>query len=309
MLAGVESTVDNSRIERAVVVNKAGLSTIEAAVFVDATGDGDLAAFAGAPIEFGREQDNLCQPMTLTFRMAGVDLSKAPVPRNELGRFVTKLYLEAKEANRIDCPREDILLFFTHQPGIIHFNTTRVIAKDATDPKQLTEAEIEGRRQVWEIADFLRKEVPGFENSYLLMTAIQIGVRESRRVMGEHLLTADELMSATKFPDAIARGNYDIDIHNPSGSGTLIQRLPRGEWYTIPYRSLVPKVVDNLLIAGRSISATHEAHSAIRVMPIVYAIGHAAGVAAGLSVKTKQIARHLDPDAVRAELNRQNAQI
>ncbi|HHW11085.1 MAG TPA: FAD-dependent oxidoreductase [Firmicutes bacterium] len=285
------------RISRIHLATKGGLLTLTADIFVDATGDGDLAAMTGCQVETGRPEDGLCQPMTLNFRMAGVDVERMP-SRQEF----TAMYIAAKERGEISCPRENILFFFSTQPGVIHFNTTRVVKLDATDSWQLTAAEIEARRQVWQLAEFFIKQVPGFENAYLQMTAPQIGVRESRRVLGKYVLTAEDCLETRKFADAIARGCYNIDIHSPTGEGTVIKRIPPGEWYEIPYRSLLPKGPGNLLIGSRCISATHEAHSAIRVMPIVMAIGQAAGVAAGLSVRGNVLPRNLPVLEIQREL-------
>ena len=285
-LAGAQTEGDTLRSVE--VATKSGILSLEASMYVDSTGDADLAAFAGAEIEKGRPEDGLSQPMTLNFRMARVDRERVP-SRQE----ITDLYIAAKERNELDCPRENVLWFFTTEPDVIHFNTTRVIMKDATDPWEMSEAEIEARRQTWQIAQFLRREVPGFENAYLAHTAPQIGVRESRRVMGEYVLTADDCLAARKFDDCITRGSYSVDIHNPAGTGTVIKRIPPGEWYDIPFRCLIPKGFKNLLIGGRAISCTHEAHSAIRVMPIVFGIGQAAGVAAAMCAKDS-----LDPRQV-----------
>lgn len=294
--------VSDGKITSIDIATKDGLKRLEASVFVDSTGDGDLAYFAGAIIEKGRREDGLAQPMTLNFRMANVDIKRMP-SREE----ITKEYIKAKEEGIISCPREDVLYFFTTQPGVIHFNQTRVIKCDATDPESLTSAEIEGRRQAWEISQWLIKNIPGFENAYLQQTATQIGVRESRRVMGDYVLTAEDLLSACKFDDVIACGSYPIDIHNPSGEGTILRHLKPGTWYDIPYRSLTPKGFTNLLIGGRCISATHEAHSAIRVIPIVFAIGHAAGVAAAMAAKEKISVKELDYRRLQIELLKQGA--
>lgn len=291
-----------TRIETVRFANKAGLVDMTASMYVDTTGDGDLAALAGAIVEKGRAVDSLSQPMTLNFRMANVDMDRM-MTRQE----ITDLYLEAKRRGEIDCPRENVLWFYANQPGVIHFNTTRVLRKDATDPWELTEAEIEGRRQVQQLVRFLKAEVPAFEDAYLQTTAPQIGVRESRRVIGEYLLTAEELLACCRFDDVIARGSYSVDIHNPDGAGTLIQHLPEGEWYDIPFRTLIPKKIENLLIGGRPISATHEAHSAIRVQPIAMAIGQAAGTAAALCVSEHVLPRELDVRQVQEALTAQGA--
>lgn len=297
-------SVENGKISAIQVATKDGLKTLTASVFVDSTGDGDLAYFAGARVEKGRKEDGLAQPMTLNFRMANVDIENMPT-RDEM----TSAYVGAKERGEIQCPREDILIFFATQPGVVHFNQTRVIRHDATDPISYTKAEIEGRRQAWQISRWLIKEIPGFEHAYLQQTAPQLGVRESRRVMGEYLLTAEDLLSARRFPDVIGCGSYPVDIHNPDGEGTVLKHLDVGEWYDIPYRSLVPLGLDNLLIGGRCISSTHEAHSAIRVMPIVFAIGQAAGIAAGQCAKSGIKPRDTGISAIQKELIRQGATI
>ncbi|MDP2982870.1 MAG: FAD-dependent oxidoreductase [Candidatus Latescibacter sp.] len=264
------------------VFHKGGVEDLSADIFVDSTGDGDIAAWAGAKIEIGREGDSACQPMTASFRMAGVDVKKMPD-----GQEINRLYDEAKQRGEVKNPRENVLKFRTVHHDVIHFNTTRVIGKTALDGWSMTEAEIEGRRQVEEMSRFLKKRVPGFENSYLMKTGTQIGVRESRRVMGKYVLIAKDVLGARHFDDGIACGSYDIDIHNPSGTGTVIQRLKEGTYYQIPYRCLVPEGIDNVIVAARCISSTHEAHSSLRVMPIVWAIGQAGGTAAALCVKKK----------------------
>ncbi|GGE03094.1 FAD-dependent oxidoreductase [Paenibacillus nasutitermitis] len=291
-----------THIEAVRFANKAGLVDLSAHMYVDTTGDADLAAFAGAIVEKGRAVDSLSQPMTLNFRMANVDIDLMPTIAE-----ITELYLEAKQRGEIDCPRENMLWFYANQPGVIHFNTTRVLRKDATNPWELTDAEIEGRRQAQQLVRFLKAEVPGFRDAYLQTTAPQIGVRESRRVVGEYMLTADELLASCRFEDVIARGSYPVDIHNPDGEGTIEKHLPEGEWYDIPFRTLVPKKIENLLIGGRPISATHEAHSAIRVQPIAIAIGQAAGTAAALCAKGKVLPRELDVRKVQEALTAQGA--
>ncbi|WP_299094554.1 FAD-dependent oxidoreductase [uncultured Metabacillus sp.] len=284
------------------VANKAGLMDLKAKIYVDTTGDADLSALAGATVEKGREVDSLSQPMTLNFRMANVDIDRMPSREG-----MTELYIEAKKRGELKCPRENVLWFYANQEGVIHFNQTRVILKDATNPWELTAAEIEAREQVQEFVSFLKKHVDGFENAYLQTTAPQIGVRESRRVIGDYKLTAEELLNACKFDDVVALGSYPVDIHNPAGEGTLLQHLKPGEWYDIPYRSLIPKNIDNLIVGGRPISATHEAHSALRVQPIAIAIGQAAGTAAALCAKEGKLPRKSDVKQIQNSLLEQGA--
>jgi hypothetical protein len=222
---------------------------------------------------------------------------------------VNHLWDEAKLTGEIHCPREDVQKGPTTRPDTIHFNTTRVIQRKSTDPDDLTAAELEARDQVREIVAFLKKRVPGFENSYLVATGAQIGVRESRRIKGDFVLTAEDLLSARKFDDVIARGSYPIDIHNPAGSGTILKGLPYGESYDIPYRSIIPQKISNLVIAGRPISSTHEAHSAIRIIPIVMAIGQAAGVAGALCAQQNSSPAELSVHDLQSKLLEQGANL
>ncbi|MBN1348148.1 FAD-dependent oxidoreductase [candidate division KSB1 bacterium] len=292
----------DSVIEAVEVHHKGGREAIAADLFIDSTGDGDIAALAGAPFEIGRTEDGACQPMTTCFRMANVDTERVPSRKD-----VNTLYDKAKEAGEVKNPRENVLFFSSVNPAVIHFNTTRIIGKSALSAQSLTEAELIGRQQIKEMVRFLKSSVPGFENAYLMKIAPQIGIRESRRISGHYALTADDLLSARKFDDAIGCGSYGIDIHNPGGTGTVIKHLQPGEWYQIPYRSLIPQKISNLLIGSRCISSTHEAHSAIRIMPIVAAIGQAAGTAAALSKQKGIFPVELNPGDLRSTLLRQKA--
>jgi hypothetical protein len=158
-----------------------------------------------------------------------------------------------------------------------------------------------------QIAAFLRKYVPGFERSYVAQSGVTIGVRETRRITGEYQLDARDLLEARKWDDAIARGTYPLDIHSPQGKGTALMRLPPGEFYEIPLRCLLPQRLDRLVVAGRCISGTHEAHSSYRVMPIAMATGQAAGVCAALAARGGKAARDVPARDVQAELRRQGA--
>jgi hypothetical protein len=160
-----------------------------------------------------------------------------------------------------------------------------------------------------QIAAFLRRYVPGFAESYVVQSGVQVGVRETRRVLGEYQLDADDVLGARKFDDAIARGAYPVDIHNPKGSGTVLKRLPPGEAYDIPLRCLLPRNTERLLVAGRCISGTHEAHSSYRVMPIVMATGQAAGVCAALAARHGTTPRNVPVIEVQRELVRQGASL
>jgi hypothetical protein len=219
------------------------------------------------------------------------------------------LVRRATEAGELDLPREDMLFFATPHDAEVSVNSTRVTRVLGADVWDLSYAEWCSRRQMRQIAAFLRRYVPGFEDSYVVQSGVQIGVRETRRVVGEYQLNADDVLSARKFDDAIARGAYPVDIHNPKGSGTVLMRLPAGQAYDIPLRCLLPKNTERLMVAGRCISGTHEAHSSYRVMPIVMATGQAAGVCAALAAKRASTPRNVPVEAVQRELLRQGASL
>ena len=279
-LCGVTKT--ENHISAVSVVTKAGVLSFEGKMFIDCTGDADLCAMAGIPTILGREPDHLCQPMTLCFRVANVDKQAFFANREEMNR----LHKEWLDAGRFTNPRENILVFDYPIEGMLHFNTTRVVRHNPVDPFDVTRAEMEARRQVRELLEFFRvNHLAGMENAKLVYTAPSIGVRESRMLDGEYVLTGRDLVDCTKFDDAVAAGNYDIDIHNPEGSGTSHYYFPQGTWYTIPYRSLIPKAADadNLLVGGRCISTDHEAQASVRIIPICTTTGEAAGVGAAVA--------------------------
>lgn len=299
------ANAEGRQIKSILLATKAGLMEASADSYIDATGDGDLMAFAGCDFQLGRESDGLCQPMTTIFRMSNVDVEgyKADRPR------IQALYKQHKAEGKIQNPREDILVFFGLGEGIVHFNTTRVVKLDPTDPFDVSHAEMEGRRQIFEMYTFLKENCPAFKNAVICSTAVSIGVRESRKLKGEHILTAEELKTCTRFADSIALGNYDIDIHNPEGAGTSHYYFPDGEYYTIPYRSLLPRELDNLLVAGRCISATHEAQASVRIMPICATLGEAAGIAAAVAKQTGKTVHDVDVSLVQAKLREKGAAI
>lgn len=255
---------------RVVFETKSGPVVIDAGVVVDGTGDGDVATACGAPYEIGRPEDGLVQPMTLMFRVA--DFSRpdfADYVRENPDQWrgvhgLWDLIEEARAAGELRLPREDILFFATPHPREVAVNSTRVNRVLGTSVWDLTRAEYAARRQLAQIDRFLRTRVPGFEESYVVQSGTHIGVRESRRVLGDYQLTGHDILAARTFPDVIAHGAYPVDIHNPRGSGTVLKRVPRGSFYDIPLRCLVPRGTERLLVAGRCISGTHVAHSSYR---------------------------------------------
>ena len=286
----VSAQVEDGHIQSLQAWGKSRMLTLKADYFIDATGDAELSMLAGCRYQLGREEDNLCQPMTLSFRVAGVDR-----PRYlEAKPTINPLYTEYQQKGLIKNPRENVLTFRTLQEDVLHFNTTRIVKHDPTDPVAVTHAEIEAREQVYEIFNFLKEHIPGFEKAYISATALQIGIRESRMVEGEYKLTVDELKALARFEDAIAVANYDIDIHNPEGAGTSHYYFGKGEWYEIPYRCLLPKDCRNLLVAGRCISSDHEAQASYRIMPFCAELGQAAGAAVSVAKQSGKTLRSLD---------------
>ena len=301
MLTG--ASAEKGRVTSIELRNKSGRLDIYADYFVDATGDADLSVLAGFPVRKGRKGDGLCQPMTLCFRIADVDCEAYAREYSQINERYQKFRKEGKIRN----PREDILTFRMLVGGVVHFNSTRIVKRDPTDAFDLTRAELEAREQLFELYTFLRDNTEAFRNSTLLTSASSIGVRESRMIDGEYLLTGKELVDCVKFEDSIALGNYDIDIHNPEGTGTSHYYFPEGQYYTIPYRALIPKNSENLLVAGRCISVDHEAQASIRIMPTVCCLGEAAGCAAGLAASAGCSVRDVDVDRLHGLLARNNA--
>lgn len=295
-------TVDNE-IKSVEVTNKSGKINLSADYYIDASGDADLAYLAGFPFRLGRSGDNLCQPMTLCFRIANVDMDLFWKERPE----INKLYKQFRKEGKIKNPREDVLSFDTLINGVLHLNSTRVIKLDPTNAFDVTKAEIEAREQMFELYNFLHDNFDSLKNSTLLSSGASIGVRESRMIDGEYVLTGQDLKNCVRFDDSIALGNYDIDIHNPEGSGTSHYFFQEGEYYTIPYRSLIPKNAKNLLVAGRCISVDHDAQASIRIMPIVCCIGEAAGCAASVAYGDNCSVSNADVKKIQKLLKNNNA--
>lgn len=297
--------VENGQVKSVTVANKSGLQTYEADYFIDATGDGDLSVLCGCPWHLGRPEDNLCQPMTLCFRVCGVDIEGFKAQRSDM----QKLYKEYREQGKIKNIREDILTFFMPQPGVVHFNSTRVVKKNPVDAADVTEAEIAAREQVFELFHFLKDNFSSFANAHIFSTAMEIGARESRMIEGEYMLTQEDLVACTKFEDGITTCNYDIDIHNPAGSGTSHYYFAPGDYYTVPYRCLTPRKTENLLVAGRCISSTHEAQASYRIMPTCCTLGQAAGTAAAVAAKHHCGVKEIDVKELQAILRKNGAKI
>lgn len=307
----MDTLVEDGRVSGIVFVNKSGVQAIRAKVTVDCSADGDVAYKSGCEMEVGRREDGMTQPMTMFFRVAGVDDA-------EIQRYVDEhpeeqhllfhtLIEEKRKSGEWNVPKNHLGIYRSLQPGVYRVNTSRVQGLDGTNVRDLTRAEIEGRKQAFELIAFFRKYIPGFANCTLIDTAVQIGVRETRRIVGEYMLTADDLISGRAFEDVIALYGYPIDIHSPDRITTEFNTsFHTANVYQLPYRILVPKSIDGLLVAGRCVSATHEALGAIRVMPCAFAMGQAAGAAAAVASGQGIAPRRVDPGQLQQILRKQD---
>ncbi|MAT43346.1 MAG: FAD-dependent oxidoreductase [Anaerolineaceae bacterium] len=275
----IDTVIEKDTLRGVILANKSGLYRQLADVVIDASGDADVAALSGVPYESA--QDQPVQSLTTTFKMINVDVERArKVKKNELHQLMAN-------ATGYDLPRKEGSVHITPLPGVMVTNMTRVTNIDPLDVEQLSTAESAGRAQALEYSRFLIDNVPGYEQSALGGLSTQIGVRESRRIFGKHRLTRQDVISAQKFEDAIAVCGAPIEEHH-AGKDTRWEYLPEGETYQIPYRCLLPKTMDNLIIAGRCLSADHDAHASVRSMGQCMAMGQAAGAAASISVVNKQ---------------------
>jgi hypothetical protein len=289
--------MDGDRIAEVVAETRAGSVRLRAAAFVDASGDAELAWRAGAAVE-RPDGEQRVQPLTATFRLGGVDVTATPTA--ELHRLMR----EAAASGEFALPRTEGSAHRTVLPGVVHTNMTRVSDVNPLDPWELSAAEREGRRQVREYVRFLRARVPGYAQAYLLGVSTRIGVRESRRLVGRYVLTRDDVLSGRRFPDEIAQCGAPIEDH-AAGSSTIWRYVggePAGMTYGVPYRCLLPQDVRGLLVAGRCLSATHDAHASVRSMAQCMAMGQAAGTAAALAAASGRPPAGIDVTELRTAL-------
>lgn len=297
-----DTITEDGRIAALILHSRSGLSAVTGDIYIDATGDGVLAAQAGCRIEVGGE-DGLCQPMTWCFKVAPVDIPDEDFWTGNWRREIQQAYTEAKAAGILSCPRENILMFQSTSDATVHFNTTRVVLHDPLDAASYQDAGKIARQQIRELLFWLRKKVRGFQNAEIVSMGQQLGIRESRRVVGDFCLSHDDLLQKRKFPDAIARCNYPVDIHSPTGSGTTYTtQTDYSDYYEIPYRCLLPCGCGNLLTAGRIISSDHIVNSSLRIMPVACSTGQGAGAGAALAVEKSLPPAKLDGREVRKKL-------
>lgn len=297
-----DAITDGDRIIGIIAVNKSGRCTIHADVVIDSSGDGDIAARSGAEYFIGRESDRKMQPMSMMFKVGGVDTDNAVYLHSfETTCETPKGELQSLAKQKLKPPIGHVLLYPSTLPGIVTCNMTNCIDADGTKAEDLTKATIMCRRQTEEIVKFLREYAPGYENCFIISSASVIGVRETRHFVGKEQINENDILAARVFDDWVVWDAYfNFDVHNLTGSGldkTGVQHhFSQSKGYTIPYGCLLPKKVKNLLLSGRNISGTHLAHSNFRVMPICVGTGEAAGAAAALSIK--KVCR---PDELSAE--------
>jgi len=325
-----DAIVEDDTIVALIVESKSGRQAVVGRVIIDATGDADVAFRAGAPTEQGREYDGQVQSMGSFMHIGGIPELDEEGPAAAVERV-----RQAMAEGRFHFYNARFVGINTMHRDHFSPNMTRW-AGDPTNVRHLTEGEVEVRREAWALLAFLREEVPGFENAYLRLTSPQMGPRESRQVIGDYVLTGEDVHQGHKFEDAIARGSWWIDIHCPLGhtypvhlcviecpqqedcpfwasehDRTMRTREelypPNDDWYDIPYRCLTAKGIDNLLVSGRCISATHEAIAGARVMGTCMAIGQAAGTAAALAVRDGIRPRDVDVHELRRVLQADGA--
>ncbi len=317
--AGV--VMDGDTIRGIITESKTGREAVLGKIVVDCTGDADMAYRAGVPCEKGNQENGGMQPPTLMFCLAGVDTEKlrmsiAHQTRTYLTDFIPAEYFgqnnqfivvglreliaKARAERQLNIPNERTIIITGLREGEVWINMTRVAGTDGTDARSLTAGEIEARAQIEDIHVYLRDYVPGFEKCYFSKTAPFLGIRETRRIVGHYTMTQEDVLGCRHFEDAIAVASYPIDIHRPGDEGCTL--IWCGDCYDIPFRSLLPQKVKNLIVAGRCISTTHEAMGAIRVMATCMAMGEAAGRAAKQAVRAGIFPTEVDVKKLRSEL-------
>ncbi len=304
-----ESVIEDGVVVGIVVQNKSGRSKIRAKRVIDCTGDGDVAASAGAPFEVGRPGDGKCQPVTLMFTIGGVGWPRVEAWWKD--HDYREMLKEAQKNGDMDPFQSEILCrwWTPTRPDHVGVNFTHVIEVDSTKAEDLTRATLEGRRQVFQSVNVFRKYIDGMQDCYLVSTPNTIGLRESRRILGDVLLTEEDIKAEKAWPDTIGYGSFFIDVHNLDGPGMspTSWHPPKGFKYQIPYRVLLPQKAENLLVAGRCISVTHLALGSTRVMAQCMLTGEAAGTAAALSVQANVSPRELDVARIQDALRKGGA--
>lgn len=300
-------TAENGEIKSIEVVNKSGKTRYTAKVYIDTTGDADVAWMAGVPMQ----EKEVTQNASILFKMGGVDTDKMLTALQE-GRGIQgwgNWHTRILKGPRLDTPEEGLIHMaghFVDENGKkttftaiscisteLYINATRTVNIDGADAQSVSLGEISERRNVHRMVEVLNRCVPGFEHAHLISTA-PLGIRESRNIQGDYLLTREDVLSGNQFEDSVARGAYPIDIHDPKGGQTQFQFIEGRGSYSIPYRSLLPKGISNLLVAGRSLSATSNGMGSARIMGAVSSQGQAVGTAAAMAAKANVTPREIN---------------
>jgi len=296
-----------SEIEAILIETKSGRRAVVGQVYIDCSGDGDLAAQAGAPFEKGSDDHGMLYPSTM-FRVNGVDPERAGDAWNHFGRWME----EAERGGR-KFPRKTPIIRPQKNPMEWRANVTQLANPDGspvdcTNAEQLSAAEVEGRRQIVDFFQFLRASAPGFERAYILEIAPQVGVRETRRVLGAYQLTEDDVLACASFEDTIGVNGWMVEAHVAGDIAFKWQDIPRCRGFNhLPYRMIVPRQIDNLLVAGRCASMTHMGQSAARVSGACFVMGQAAGTAAALSLAAGVRPRELEVASLQGRLEQDGA--
>ncbi|WP_052487471.1 FAD-dependent oxidoreductase [Gordoniibacillus kamchatkensis] len=321
----------NGKVVSVGLKTKSTRTKLIANMFIDATGDGDIAVAAGAKYEMGRKSDGLTQPVSALFKMSYIDMdafidytqknrnefiwvSYPILPPNLPAFFADRmvclsgfnnLIAQGQQSGELYLGRERITLFSDYRKGDMLFNATRLNRIDATSNEDLIRAEIDLREQVISLVAFARKYLPGFSQASLSSAASRVGVRETRRIMGDYVLNQEDVLRGRKFDDGIAKGCFPVDIHSPHDKTNVWVEL--NDAYDIPYRCLLPIGLDNVLLAGRNMSATHEALASSRVQSHCMAMGQAAGLAAAMASQEKVGTREISVASLQNNLRAQRA--
>ena len=325
--------MESSRVTGITVAAKSGdLLPLHAHVVVDATGDGDVAVMAGENYVLGDAVNHKMSPSSSMFEMANVDTGRVYqyildhpddfefksdiVPMREfderlrqkyfVGQGFKQLVRQAVEKGELSFGRDSVIVLNGIHPNTMHFNATRICGKNATDVVERSESELDGRRQIESVSEFMIQYVPGFEHAFVSVTGSEVGVRETRHIEGLYTLTGQDAYEGRKFEDSVSRGYFPIDLHNPDGAtgyGNGGVWMVLKDTFDIPYRSLVPKHIDGLLLSGRCISGTSEAHGSYRTQGGILGIGQAAGAAAAVCVRNQAQPRQQDVKEIQAALD------
>ena len=296
-----------SEIDALLIETKSGRLAVTALTYIDCSGDGDMAALAGAPFEKGEGGHDMLYPSTM-FRVNGVDPLRAGDAWNHFGRWMD----EAIAKGRV-FPRKTPIIRPQKNPMEWRANVTQLAmpdgsAVDCTNAEQLSWAEMKGRRQIVDFFEFLRSTAPGFENAYILEIAPQVGVRETRRIVGGYQLTEDDVLQCASFDDSIGVNGWPIEAHVAGDVVFKFPDIPKVRGYNqLPYRMIVPQVIDNLLVAGRCASMTHMGQSAARVSGACFVMGQAAGTAAAQAHSQGVRVRDIDVAVLQRTLQQDGA--